>query len=147
MLFRSDGYELIRRSQPIPLAGGESEFGIFGFRELLARRALDIVQPDVARIGGYTAAKRLGALVHAHNVKYAPHTGFSCGLAQLASAHLAASVPNLWRCEWMWIGNPLTQVFTEPIIQPKDGMLALPAGPGLGLEPDRKKLDGFAVKG
>src|SRR5687767_6364592 len=142
-----DGYELIRRSQPIPLAGGESEFGIFGFRELLARRALDIVQPDVARIGGYTAAKRLGALVHAHNVKYAPHTGFSCGLAQLASAHLAASVPNLWRCEWMWIGNPLTQVFTEPIIQPKDGMLALPAGPGLGLEPDRKKLDGFAVKG
>ncbi len=64
-----DGYEMIRRSQPIPLAGGESEFGIFGFRELLSRRALDIVQPDVARIGGYTAAKRLGALVHAHNVR------------------------------------------------------------------------------
>jgi len=36
--------------------------GIFGFRELLKRRAIDIVQPDVARIGGFTAAKRLGAL-------------------------------------------------------------------------------------
>ena len=141
-----DGYELIRRSQPIPLAGGESEFGIFGFRELLARRALDIVQPDVARIGGYTAAKRLGALVHAHNVKYAPHTGFSCGLAQVASAHLAASVPNLWRLENMWIGNPLAEIFEQPLPQPVNGMLTLPTGPGLGLDPDRAKLDRFRAR-
>lgn len=140
-----DGYEMIRRSQPIPLAGGESEFGIFGFRELLSRRALDIVQPDVARIGGYTAAKRLGALVHAHNVRYAPHTGFSCGLAQLASLHLAASVPNLSRLEWMWISNPLTELWTQPLPQPRDGVLDVPTAPGLGLEVDRKKLERFAL--
>src|SRR3977135_521213 len=54
-------YELTRRSQPIPLAAGESEFGIFGFRQLLQRRAIDIVQPDVARIGGVTAAPPPGA--------------------------------------------------------------------------------------
>jgi L-alanine-DL-glutamate epimerase-like enolase superfamily enzyme len=141
-----DGYELIRRSQPIPLAGGESEFGIFGFRELLSRRALDIVQPDVARIGGYTAAKRLGALVHAHNVRYAPHTGFSCGLAQLASYHLAASVPNLWRVEEMWIDNPLTRVFEDPLPRSSVGMLELPTAPGLGLEVDRAALDRFTLR-
>jgi D-galactarolactone cycloisomerase len=135
-----DGYELIRRSQPIPVAGGESEFGIFGFRELLKRRALDIVQPDVARIGGFTAAMRLGALVHAHNVRYAPHTGFSCGVAQLASLHLAAAVPNLWRTELMWISNPLAEIFTEPLPQPKDGMVSLPTKPGMGLTLDKKKL-------
>jgi L-alanine-DL-glutamate epimerase-like enolase superfamily enzyme len=140
-----DGYELIRRSQPIPLAAGESEFGIFGFRELLRRRAIDIVQPDIARIGGFTAAKRLGALVHAHNVKYAPHTGFSCGLAQLASLHLAAAVPNLARLEWMWIDNPLAEAFTEPLPQPKNGSLALPSKPGLGLAIDRKKLEKHRV--
>jgi len=140
-----DGYELIRRSQPIPLAAGESEFGIFGFRELLKRRAIDVVQPDVARIGGFTAAKRLGALVHAHNVKYAPHTGFSCGVAQLASLHLAAAAPNLARLEWMWIGNPLAEVFTEPLPQPKNGMLALPTRPGLGLAVDRTKLEKYRV--
>jgi D-galactarolactone cycloisomerase len=140
-----DGYELIRRSQPIPLAAGESEFGIFGFRELLQRRAIDIVQPDVARIGGFTAAKRLGALVHAHNVKYAPHTGFSCGLAQLASLHLAAAVPNLLACEWMWIDNPLSRVFEEDLPEPKNGMLALPTGPGLGLAVDREKLEKYRV--
>ncbi|GAC1461738.1 MAG: L-lyxonate dehydratase [Candidatus Limnocylindrales bacterium] len=141
-----DGYELIRRSQPIPVAAGESEFGIFGFRELLKRRAIDIVQPDIARIGGFTAAKRLGALIHAHNVKYAPHTGFSCGLAQLASLHLAAAVPNLSRLEWMWIGNPLAQIFTEPLPEPKAGVLALPTTPGLGLAVDRKKLERFRVR-
>ncbi len=140
-----DGYELIRGSQPIPLAAGESEFGIFGFRELLQRRAIDIVQPDIARIGGFTAAKRLGALVHAHNVKYAPHTGFSCGLAQLASLHLAAAVPQLLACEWMWIDNPLSRVFEGSLPEPKDGVIQLPTGPGLGLSVDRKKLEQYRV--
>ena len=140
-----DGYELIRRSQPIPLAAGESEFGIFGFRELLRRRAIDIVQPDVARIGGFTAAKRLGALVHAHNVRYAPHTGFSCGVAQLASLHLAAAVPNLAKLEWMFITNPLAELFEEPLPQPKNGMLTLPTRPGMGLALDRKRLEKYRV--
>jgi L-alanine-DL-glutamate epimerase-like enolase superfamily enzyme len=126
-----DGYELIRRSQPIPLAAGESEFGIFGFRELLQRRAIDIVQPDIARIGGFTAAKRLGAL--------------SCGLAQLASLHLAAAVPQLLACEWMWIDNPLTRVFEESLPEPHDGAMQLPTKPGLGLRVDRKKLEKYRV--
>jgi L-alanine-DL-glutamate epimerase-like enolase superfamily enzyme len=140
-----DGYELIRRSQPIALAAGESEFGIFGFRELLARRAIDIVQPDIARIGGFTAAKRLGALVHAHNVKYAPHTGFSCGLAQLASLHLAAAVPNLARLEEMFIVNPLADIFDESLPKSKNGMVTMPTAPGMGLTVDRTKLERYRV--
>ena len=141
-----DGYELIRRSQPIPVAAGESEFGIFGFRELLKRRAIDIVQPDVARIGGFTAAKRLGALVHAHNVQYAPHTGFSCGLAQLASVHLAAAVPNLARLEWMFIDNPLARIFKGALPEPTKGTLQLPTTSGLGLEVDRNELARFQIR-
>lgn len=135
-----DGYEMIRRSQSIPLAGGESEFGIFGFRQLLARRALDIVQPDVARVGGFTAGMRLSALVHAHNVRYAPHTGFSCGVAQLSSLHLAAAVSGLWKTEWMFIDNPLAEIFTEPLPKSKKGMMDLPQRPGLGLELDKKAI-------
>jgi len=135
-----DGYEMIRRSQSIPLAAGESEFGIFGFRELLRRRAIDIVQPDIARIGGFTAAMRLGALVHAHNVRYAPHTGFSCGVAQLASIHLAAAVPNLWKVEEMYIDNPIAELFTEPLPKAKSGIVDLPTRPGMGLALDKKKI-------
>src|SRR5438093_6384110 len=141
-----DGYELIRRSQPIPVAAGESEFGLFGFRELLRRRALDVVQPEIARIGGFTAAMRLGALAQMHNVKVAPHTGFSCGVAQLASLHLAAAVTNLSRLEWMWIPNPLAEIFTTPLPQPVNGELTLPERPGLGLALNRKKLEKFKLQ-
>ena len=135
-----DGYEQIRRHTTIGLACGESEFGIFGFRELLRRRAIDIVQPDIARVGGFTAGMRLGALVHAHNVRYAPHTGFSCGVAQLATLHLAAAVPNLWKSELMFIDNPLAEIFTEPLPKAKDGVVDVPKRPGMGLALDKKKI-------
>jgi len=135
-----DGYEQIRRHTTIGLACGESEFGIFGFRELLRRRAVDIVQPDIARVGGFTGGMRLGALVHAHNVRYAPHTGFSCGVAQLATLHLAASVPNLYKSELMFIDNPLAQLFQEPLPDASKGVVELPKKPGLGLALDKKKI-------
>ncbi|MDE3103484.1 MAG: mandelate racemase/muconate lactonizing enzyme family protein [Chloroflexota bacterium] len=135
-----DGYEQIRRHTTIGLACGESEFGVFGFRELLRRRAVDIIQPDVARVGGFTAGMRVSALVHAHNVRYAPHTGFSCGVAQLASLHLAAAVSGLWKAEWMWIDNPLAELFTEPLPKATKGVVAVPRRPGLGLELDKKKI-------
>jgi L-alanine-DL-glutamate epimerase-like enolase superfamily enzyme len=135
-----DGYEQIRRHTTIGLAGGESEFGIFGFRELLKRRALDIVQPDIARVGGFTAGMRLGALVHAHNVRYAPHTGFSCGVAQLASIHLGAAVPNLRFVEEMFIPNELAEIFTEPLPKATKGVVDLPKRAGMGLTLDKKKI-------
>ncbi len=140
-----DGYERIRRVSSVPLACGESEFGTYGFRELFRRGLIDVAQPDVARVGGYTAALRVGTLVQAHDLRYAPHTGFSCGVAQVASLHLSAAVPNLWRCEWMWIDNPLAEIFEEPLPQPKDGVITMPTRPGLGLTLDRKKLARFRV--
>ena len=141
-----DGYEQIRRHTTIGLACGESEFGIFGFRELLRRRAIDIVQPDIARVGGFTGGMRLGALVHAHNVRYAPHTGFSCGVAQLATLHLAAAVPALWKSEHMFIWNPLRDIFEEPFPEPREGLVDVPGRPGMGLTLDRKKMERFRLR-
>jgi L-alanine-DL-glutamate epimerase-like enolase superfamily enzyme len=141
-----EGYEKIKRGQPVPVAAGESEFGLIGFRELFRRGVLDVVQPDVARVGGFTAGMRLATLVEAHGLQYAPHTGFSCGVAQLASLHLAASVGSLSRLEWMWIDNPLSRCFSEDLPQPKDGVIAMPQAPGLGRELDREKLERFRVR-
>ena len=45
----------------------------------------------------------------------------------------------------MWIDNPLAQIFTEPLPEPKDGVLALPTNAGLGLAVDRKKLEKYRV--
>ncbi len=139
------GYQRVRAGQPIPVAAGESEFGLFGFRELIQRGAIDILQPDVARVGGFTAAKRVGALVHAYNLRYAPHTGFSGGVSHLAALHVAASVPNLMTYEYFYAPNPLRDLFTDPFPEPREGMVAVPQRPGLGLTLDRKLLKKFEI--
>jgi L-alanine-DL-glutamate epimerase-like enolase superfamily enzyme len=149
------GYEMIRRGQAVPLAAGESEFGIFGFRDLIERRAVDVLQPEIARIGGFTAALQLGALAYAYNLRIAPHTGFSAGVAHLASLHLAAAIPNFMTYEYMlpellsadgYTENPLRDIFTAPFPEPREGAIDLPQGPGLGLEVDWKRVKAFEVK-
>lgn len=140
-----DGYQRVRSGQAIPVAAGESEFGVFGFRELIKRGAIDILQPDVARVGGFTGARRVGALVHAHNLRYAPHTGFSAGVSHLASLHVAASAPNLMTYEYFYAPNPLRDLFTEPFPSPQEGFIAVPQRPGLGMELDQKLLKKFEV--
>ncbi len=134
-----DGYAHLRRSVRIPLAAGETEFGLFGFRDLIARGCLDVLQPEVARIGGITPARRLWALAHAHNLAYAPHTGFSGGIAHLASLHLAAAAPNFFTYEYMgtqYVQNPLRDIFTAPFPSPEGALIRLPQGPGLGMDLD-----------
>ncbi|MDQ7842125.1 MAG: mandelate racemase/muconate lactonizing enzyme family protein [Armatimonadota bacterium] len=140
-----DGYRKVREGQSIPVAAGESEFGVFGFRELILRGAIDIVQPDVARVGGFTAARRVGALVHAHNLRYAPHTGFSAGVSHLAALHVAAAVPNLMTYEYFYAPNPLRDLFTEPFPTPVRGVVDVPQRPGLGLELDARVVKEFEL--
>lgn len=140
-----DGYQRVRAGQSIPVAAGESEFGVFGFRELIRRGAIDILQPDVARVGGFTGARRVGALVHAHNLRYAPHTGFSAGISHLAALHVAASVPNLMTYEYFFAPNPLRDLFVEPFPEPREGFIDVPTKPGLGLELDERILKKFEI--
>ncbi len=144
-----EGYAHLRRSVRVPLAAGETEFGIFGFRDLIARGCIDVLQPEVARIGGLTAARRLWALAHAHNLQYAPHTGFSGGIAHLASLHLAAAAPNFSTYEYMgtqYIQNPLREIFTTPFPVPEDGWLRVPTGPGLGMDVDPAAIQRYDAR-
>jgi L-alanine-DL-glutamate epimerase-like enolase superfamily enzyme len=144
-----EGYAHLRRSVRVPLAAGETEFGLFGFRDLIARGCVDVLQPEVARIGGITAARRLGALAHVHNLQYAPHTGFSGGIAHLASLHLAAAAPNFSVYEYMgtqYVQNPLRDIFTAPFPAPEGGLIRMPEGPGLGLEVDPKTINRYEMR-
>ncbi len=140
-----EGYRRVRQGQGIPVAAGESEFGVFGFRELIQRGAIDVLQPDVARVGGFTGARRVGGLAHTYNLRYAPHTGFSAGVAHLASLHVAASVPNLMTYEYFYAPNPLRDIFVQPFPQPAEGFIDVPQAPGLGLELDERLLKKFEV--
>ena len=103
------------------------------------------MQPDVARCGGITGARQLAYLTYAANLDFAPHTGFSGGVSQLAALHVAAASPSLRSLEYMFIDNPLREIFTSKYPVPVTGVLEVPTGPGLGYELDREKVDHYRV--
>ena len=140
------GYEALAAISPIPLAAGESEFGVLGFRDLLARRCIDYVQPDISRCGGFTGAVQIASLCFAYNVRLCPHTGFSGGINNLASLHLAGSVPDPGLLEFMIINNPLRDLFVEELPVPDKGRITVPqTHPGLGFQLSEDKVATFTV--
>jgi D-galactarolactone cycloisomerase len=75
-----------------PLAGGENEHTLFGFRELLGRHAVDIAQPDLGSCGGISAAHHIVALAQAHSIEVNPHV-WGSAVAQAASLQAIAALP------------------------------------------------------
>ena len=100
-----DSYVALRPRLSVPLAAGENEFGVQGFRELLRAGALDIFQPDVCRAGGITECLRIGRMAAEANVRVATHT-WSDAVALMANAHLIAALPNGITVEVDQTGNP-----------------------------------------
>ena len=128
-----DSYVALRSRVSVPLAAGENEFGLQGFRELIRAGALDIVQPDVSRCGGITEAKRVADLAQPAGLRVAPHT-WSDAVAVTANAHLVASLPHGITVEVDQTGNPFIEdLLVEPLIV-RDGQLSLSRAPGLGIE-------------
>jgi L-alanine-DL-glutamate epimerase-like enolase superfamily enzyme len=140
-----DGSVRVAAALATPIAGYETEIGLYGFRELITRGAVDIVQPDLAWSGGFSECRRIAALAHAHHLMVAPHA-FSTAVTLVASLHFAASVPNGMLVEFDQNPNGLRdELLKEPIAIDKDGMIALPERPGLGIELDPSALDRYRV--
>ncbi len=148
-----DGYAQMAQALTMPIAGGETEFTRFGFRRLFTSRALDIVQPNVGRAGGFTECMRIAALAESFHIPYAPHTGSTTSVCHVAELHLSAALPNFMIYEHMqadWSkteGNPLREnLLTEPA-EVRDGpFIALPGGPGLGVELDEDVVDRYRTE-
>ena len=130
-------------------AAGESEHTAFGARELIVSRAVGIVQPDVARSGGISETRDIAALARAFHVAYAPHVGASGAVCAAASLHLAAAAPNFVTFECMTFRNPLREKLTKHKVGDPDALVdstvAVPQGPGLGIEIDFDVLESFRV--
>jgi len=135
-----EGYRLVRNNQPLRLASGEGEYGMYGFRDLLDTNSLSIVQPDLGRVGGYTEGMRVAALIYSKNLKIAPHTGMCSALNIVASMHYAAAAPNLFMFEFMDLEHPLIEMFSTPIPRPENGIIKMSEKPGIGLELDMNKI-------
>jgi L-alanine-DL-glutamate epimerase-like enolase superfamily enzyme len=127
-----DGAAEVRAHAQMPIAAGESEFTRFDFRDLIQRRAVDVLQPDLAICGGVTEGRRIAALAEAHQLALAPHLWGSC-VSFMAGLHLAFASPSAVILEYSLGANPLLRELPEEQIIARDGMIAAPAKPGLGV--------------
>ncbi len=128
-----DSFVELRSRISVPLAAGENEFGVQGFRELLRAGAVDIVQPDVSRAGGISECFRIGELAATFDAGVATHS-WSDAVAIMGNAHLIAALPRGITVEVDRSGNPMVDdLLVEPILV-KDGYLRLSNAPGLGIE-------------
>ncbi|MCL5109284.1 MAG: mandelate racemase/muconate lactonizing enzyme family protein [Chloroflexi bacterium] len=123
----------VARALDLPVAGYEQTNGLYGFRELAERRAVDIVQPDVIWAGGITECRKIAALAAAYHLPCMPHV-FSSGLSLVANLHFVASLPNGQLLEFDRNPNPLRdELFEEPLTLDNRGLVRLPQRPGLGV--------------
>jgi L-alanine-DL-glutamate epimerase-like enolase superfamily enzyme len=131
----------LRRHTSIPIAAGQNEGHRFRHRELIANHAVDVAQPNVCSVGGYTEAVKVAALASAFNLPIANGGGWPHH-----NMHLQAAMANGWRVEFhfeMWgVGD---KIYKEPAA-PVNGWVTLPDTPGLGLEPRFDALNEFEEK-
>ena len=138
-----EGYRELRQRTPIPIAGGECEYLLAGFRHLLSNRCVDIAQPDICGAGGLTETKRIAALATAFQTNVLPHS-WGTGIAFAAGLHLVSTldvVPGRLRMPEAMLEmdrseSALRENLTHPKFAIEDGRVAVPTAPGLGVDVD-----------
>jgi D-galactarolactone cycloisomerase len=134
-----DDFCELRRQSPVPIAGGEVLTRRQAFIPWLTRGALDIVQPDVTKVGGISEQRRIAWMAYDFGIKYIGH-GWNTALGVAADLQMATAFPETDLVEFIG-GSPYVDGITvEPFTLDKEGYLEIPDRPGLGVEIDRKKL-------
>jgi L-alanine-DL-glutamate epimerase-like enolase superfamily enzyme len=140
-----EGSAKVAAALDMAVAGYETASGRFDFRELILRKAVDIVQPDVVWCGGISEVRKIAAMASAHNLLCVPHT-YSTALAIAADSHMIASISNGMMIEVDRHENPLRdELLVEAIELDKEGYIHVPQKPGLGVEVDPKAIKKFGV--
>ena len=139
------GYAELRRFGRTPIAAGEHEHTIYGFRQLIEARALDVIQFDTNRVGGLTAARKVQTLAEAHSIPVVPHAG------QMHNYHVVMASLNSPIAEYfppvdVEVGNELFWYIFKGEPSAVNGYIELSDDvPGLGLEIDEEALQRFQV--
>jgi galactonate dehydratase len=128
-----DAFARLRNAEVgMNLATGERLFTKWGFRELLERQYVDIIQPDVCHDGGILESVKIAAMAETYHVRVAPHNP-NGPVATAASVHLAAVLPSFCILEYAQNQPWRDQVIQKPL-PIVNGYVELPAEPGLGVE-------------
>lgn len=144
------GYRTLRDKLSMPIAGGENEHSLYGFRELIGRGCVDVAQPDMGSAGGFTACRHIVALAQSHGVAVNPHV-WGSGVAQAASLQLIAALPvphhSVFPTQPILEYDTSTHPFRRDLISPpvvqQNGVVTIPQGPGLGIEVNRDVISKY----
>ena len=129
-----DAMREIRESTRTPICCGENIYMRWGFREILEKRAADIIMPDFQKCGGLLEARKIADMAHTYYVPVAPH-GVTSPIGMMATAHVCAAIPNFLVQEWHWIDSPdLWRNWVKEGDIIKKGYIDIPERAGLGVE-------------
>jgi L-alanine-DL-glutamate epimerase-like enolase superfamily enzyme len=122
----------VRASTYIPIAAGESEYTRFDMRDLVDLKAVDVLQPDAAIIGGITEGLRVAKLAEAYQIELAPHC-WGSAFSFMAGVNIAFASPSAAIIEFSSGGNPMMYDLVNEKIEAVDGQILQPTTPGLGM--------------
>lgn len=139
-----DGYRRLSDAAAVPIAAGEADAGFAPFQALVERGRVDILQPDLGRCGGFTVAREIAQLEHSAAVTVVPHC-FSTAVLIAASLHFVATLERPTWSEFSGAGSALVHGILADPFEIVEGALAVPAGPGLGVELDEDMVERLRV--
>jgi len=125
-------YAEIRRKVDTPISAGEHEFTLAGFHEMLRAGAVDILQPDVNRMGGISEARKVWALAEAYNIPVVPHSNQAHN-AHLIVSSFASTLIEVFPEHGVEAGYSMYHDFFSGEPRATDGYVELGADAGLGL--------------
>jgi galactonate dehydratase len=135
-----DELALIRREIGVPMMIGEATYTKTGFRPLLEKRAADILNPDVACVGGILELKEIAAMAEPFLVAVSPHNYNSTLVALSSTVHASATMPNFTITEYFLPFVDFCDKISPNQLKPKNGYIELPTAPGLGVDVDEEAL-------
>ena len=138
----------VRSAVRVPVCVGERRYTRYGFRDLLAAQAVDMIMPDVVRCGGIAETKKIATMAESYYTQVSPHNPNS-PLSTLASIHVMANIPNGLLLEYVddeqdpaWRNELLTD---PPVIE--NGTLRLPTKPGIGSSLNMAAVEKYKFEG
>jgi L-alanine-DL-glutamate epimerase-like enolase superfamily enzyme len=135
-------YVLLRQNSLVPIAGGEVLTRRQSFQSWLQSGALDIVQPDVTKVGGISESRRIAWMAQDNGVRYIPH-GWNTAVGLAADLQLASAFPDTDLVEYL-TGSPyVDEIATDDWKLDEDGMLSISDAPGLGLTLDMEAVSRY----
>lgn len=151
-----DGYLEVKAGQPLTVAGGEVWYNRYDARDFLAKRALDIAQPDVRFVGGISEFRNVAATANSMGIQVNPHVwgsaimiSASISLASTFAPCPYARTPRPYEqepvMEFDQTPNPIRNDLASICFEQSGGFVEVPSGPGLGLSIDESVLDRFCV--